>query len=208
MQWLSFKKVKKVMFTGKWRSSRRPETPLTGQGAEENGVYAPFNSSKTRGKSCDKTLAEATELWPPQSVWANPPCTRCWETICGEALQDDVSPRAFGQLCSHEGPKMQGNPPGDGRGTLPNLMLMDEKKFDIQQVVNQQNNRVWASSTSTEGRIVTRRQNSQSVMIWAIVTEAERSPLLFVPTGVKLNCQRYIADILEDCLRLWAKKHF
>ena len=51
------------------------------------------------------------------------------------------------------------------QGTLPNLVFTDEKKFDIQHVVNQQNDRVWGSSTSVEGRIVTRRQNPQSVMI-------------------------------------------
>ena len=39
----------------------------------------------------------------------------------------------------------------------------------------------------TEGKIVTRRQNPQSVMMWAAVTATGRSPLLFVPTGVKLN---------------------
>ena len=85
-------------------------------------------------------------------------------------------------------------------GTLPNLVLTDEKKFDIHQVVNQRNDRVWASSSSTEGRIVTRRQNSQSVMVWTANTETGRSPLPFVPSGVKLNSQRYIADILNGCL--------
>lgn len=93
-------------------------------------------------------------------------------------------------------------------GTLPNLVFTDEKKFDIQQVVNQQNDRIWTFSSSTERRIVTRRQNPQSVMVWAAVTETGRSPLLFVPSGVKLNSQRYIADILQGCLLPWAKKHF
>ena len=36
-------------------------------------------------------------------------------------------------------------------GTLPNLVFTDEKKFDIQQMVNQQNDRVRASYTTTEG---------------------------------------------------------
>ena len=93
-------------------------------------------------------------------------------------------------------------------GTLPNLVFTDEKKFDIQQVVSQQNDGVWASSSSTEGRIVTRRQNPQSVIVWTAVTETGRSPLLFMPSGVKLNSQRCMADILEGCLLPWAKKHF
>ena len=91
---------------------------------------------------------------------------------------------------------------------LPNLLFTDKNKFGIQQAVNQKNNRVWASSSTTEGRIVTRRQNLQSVMVWAAVTTTRRSPLCFVPTGVKLNSERYVLDILEDCLLPWAKQHF
>ena len=75
------------------------------------------------------------------------------------------------------------------QGTVPNLVITDEKKIDIQQVVYQQNNRVWGSSSSINGRIVTRRQNPQSVMIWAAVTATGRCPLVFVPFGVKLNSE-------------------
>ena len=92
-------------------------------------------------------------------------------------------------------------------GMLPNLVFTD-KKFDIQQAVNQKNDRVWASSSTTEGRIVTRRQNPQSVMVWAAVSATGRSPLLFVPTRVKLNSERYVSDILEGCLLPWAEQHF
>ena len=93
-------------------------------------------------------------------------------------------------------------------GMLPNLVFTDEKKFDIHQAVNQKNNRVWASSFMTEGRIVTRRQNSQSVMVWAVVIATERSLLFFVPTGVKLYSERYVLDILEGCLLPWAEQQF
>ena len=87
-------------------------------------------------------------------------------------------------------------------------MFTDEKKFDIQQVVNQQNDRVWGSSNTVEGRIVTRRQNPQSVMVWAAVTATGRCQLVFVPFGVKLNSERYISDILESHLLPWAEEHF
>ena len=63
-------------------------------------------------------------------------------------------------------------------GTLPNLVFADKKKFNIQQLVRKQNDRVWDSSSFTERRIVTRRQKPQSVMVWAAVTETE-SPLFF-----------------------------
>ena len=95
-------------------------------------------------------------------------------------------------------------------GTLPNLVFTDKKKFDIQQAVNQKNDRVWVSSSTTEGRIITRCQNLQSVMVWAAVTATGRSPspLLFVLMGVKLNSEWYVSDILEGCLLHWAKQHF
>ncbi|KAF2362297.1 hypothetical protein FHG87_006944 [Trinorchestia longiramus] len=43
---------------------------------------------------------------------------------------------------------------------------------------------------AVKGRIVTRRQNPQSIMAWAAVTASRRSPLVFVPCGVKLNSER------------------
>ena len=93
-------------------------------------------------------------------------------------------------------------------GMLPNLVFTDKKKFDIQLAVNQKNDGVWASSSTTEGRIVTRCQNPRSVIMWAAVTATGRSPLLFVPTGVKLNSERYVSDILAGYLLPWAKQHF
>ncbi|KAF2354610.1 hypothetical protein FHG87_014634 [Trinorchestia longiramus] len=92
--------------------------------------------------------------------------------------------------------------------TLLNLVFTDEKKIDIQQVVNHQKERVWSSSSSVEGRIVTRRQNAQPVMVWAAVTATGKSPLIFVPCGVKLNSKRYISLILKSKLLPWAIEHF
>ena len=45
-------------------------------------------------------------------------------------------------------------------------------------------------------------------MVWAAVTAIGRSPLLFVPSGVKLNSQGYVADILKGCLLPWTNQHF
>ena len=44
-------------------------------------------------------------------------------------------------------------------------------------------------------------------MVWAAVTATVRSPLVFVSSGVKLNSQRYISDILEGELLHWAREH-
>ena len=79
MHWLSFTKVEKVMLKlqngwiwtvqrcgRSWRSSRRPETPLTDQDADENGVSAPVNYVKRKLqrnslRSC-RTLATAASV--------------------------------------------------------------------------------------------------------------------------------------------------
>ena len=45
-------------------------------------------------------------------------------------------------------------------------------------------------------------------MVWAVITETGSTPLLFEPSEVKLNSQRYLADILEGCLLRWVNKHF
>ena len=68
---------------------------------------------------------------------------------------------------------------------------------DGEQCFNHQNNRVWGRNASVEGRRVSRRQNPTSVMVWAAVTATGRTSLVFVTSGVKLNSQRYISDILE-----------
>ena len=56
-------------------------------------------------------------------------------------------------------------------GTLPNLVFSDEKKFDVHQHVNVQNDRIWSRKGEAESRVVTRRQGAASVMVWAAVTE-------------------------------------
>ena len=91
---------------------------------------------------------------------------------------------------------------------VPNLLFTDEKKFDIQQCLNYQNNRVWHRDGSVEARRVSRRQNPLSVMVWAAITATGISSLVFVPSEVKLNSQRYISYILEAELLPWARKHF
>ena len=130
----------------------------------------------------------------------------------GEVLQNAASPGAYGRTCSHEGPKLQGNPPGDGQRHATKPRVHGREKIDTRQLLNQQNDRVWTSSSSTEGRIVTRRQKPQSVLVWAAVIETGSSPLFFVPSGVwrvlsQIKQNLTIADIFASCLLPWAKKH-
>ena len=50
------------------RKFQKTGNTLDRPGLRKNGVSAPLNSSKIRGKSCDETLAEAAKPWPPQPV--------------------------------------------------------------------------------------------------------------------------------------------
>ena len=45
-------------------------------------------------------------------------------------------------------------------------------------------------------------------MVWTAVAPSGRSPLVFVPSGVKLNSERYVSDIFESHLLPWADKPF
>ena len=55
---------------------------------------------------------------------------------------------------------------------------------------------------------VTQAQGAALVMVWAVVTESGRSPLVFIEQGVKLNQENYRNDILVGSLLPWAKEHF
>ena len=77
----------------------------------------------------------------------------------------------------------------------------------VEQCVNHQNDHFWGRNVFVEGRRVSRRQNPTSVMVCAAVTATGRVPLVFVPSGVKLNSQRYISDILEGELLPWVREH-
>ena len=96
-------------------------------------------------------------------------------------------------------------------GELDNLVFSDEKLFSVEQFFNKQNDRVWASGKSSISETnfqATRTQGAASVMVWAGVCASGRTPLVFVPQGVKINAQQYRERILEGCLSPWAHTHF
>ena len=51
-----------------WKIAKKFQVTGNTLGRPENGVFAPLNSSKTREKSCNETLADAAEPWPPKPV--------------------------------------------------------------------------------------------------------------------------------------------
>ena len=42
-------------------------------------------------------------------------------------------------------------------------------------------------------------------MVWTTISERGKSPVVFVPSGVKINKEQYIKNILEGALILWCK---
>ncbi|KAI6648091.1 hypothetical protein LOD99_11900 [Oopsacas minuta] len=87
---------------------------------------------------------------------------------------------------------------------LEKILFSDEKIFTIQEATNVQNDRILASSPSKvdeKFRYVSRIQNPKSVMVWAGVSKMGRTPLVFVPQGVKINSINYREMVLEPVLK-------
>ncbi|PIO67302.1 hypothetical protein TELCIR_10951, partial [Teladorsagia circumcincta] len=69
----------------------------------------------------------------------------------------------------------------DGRHSK--ILFTDEKLFTVEQVVNKQNDRVYA--VSNPYATVSRSSHPASVMVFAGITADGKTPLWFVPEGVK-----------------------
>ena len=97
------------------------------------------------------------------------------------------------------------------RCTLPNIVFSDEKLFTVQQAHNRQNDRVLSKTINSipvnTGKVL-RSQKPASVMVWAAVSKRGKSPLVFIPQGVKINKELYVNKILEGSLLPWSKSVF
>lgn len=84
------------------------------------------------------------------------------------------------------------------------ILFTDEKIFTVQATQNSQNHRVLAKTKADvplEKRAVFRRQNPASVMVWAgVLSDGKKTPLIFVPKGVKVNKDVYLNLLKEDLL--------
>ena len=98
-----------------------------------------------------------------------------------------------------------------GKGELPNIVFTDEKIFTVEQYVNKQNDRIWATGKNEDNADwfrAKRKHSAASVMVWAGICETGRTPLVIVPQGVKINTEAYISLILENSLIPWSQQHF
>lgn len=85
------------------------------------------------------------------------------------------------------------------------ILFTDEKIFTVEEKLNKQNDRVYAISHPNV--IVSRTSHPLSVMVFAGITASGKTPLLFVPQGVKVNSKNYM-DLLKKEILPWAKSHF
>ena len=92
---------------------------------------------------------------------------------------------------------------------LDQVLFSDKKIFTVEEVPNSQNDRILSQSISTihdKFRYVKRVQKPLSVMVWAGVSAVGRTPLVFVPPGVKINALTYqdliLKPFLEDLERI------
>lgn len=86
-----------------------------------------------------------------------------------------------------------------------NILFTDEKVFKIEQFHNQQNNRIYAKTQPNAK--VARSGYPKSVMVFAGITADGKTPLIFVPQGIKVKAKNYL-DMLKKELLPWANGHF
>lgn len=97
-----------------------------------------------------------------------------------------------------------------------NLVFSDEKLFNVEETLNNQNNRIYAASFEDipeEMRSVERFHHPNSVMVWAAISKKGKFQLTFVEPGVKVNKEYYQEHILnavvkEEGKRIFKKGHW
>lgn len=88
------------------------------------------------------------------------------------------------------------------------ILFTDDTKVDIEQAHNAQNDRQWSvERPALEERVVSRQQGPKSVMVWAGVGHGVKSPLFFLPEGVKQNGQLY-REFLRTKVFPWARRTY
>ena len=91
------------------------------------------------------------------------------------------------------------------------FVFSDEKLFNIEQATNKQNDRILAPNSSSipeKYLYVPRTQKPRSIMVWAGISANSRTPLVFVPEGVKISAITYRQLILDTVVKHMSKNMF
>ncbi|KAI6660612.1 hypothetical protein LOD99_10389 [Oopsacas minuta] len=87
---------------------------------------------------------------------------------------------------------------------LDRFLFSDEKLFSIEQATNKQNDTILAPNSSSipeDVLYVARTQKPRSIMVWTGISANGRTPLIFIPEGVKINAATYRQLILEPVIK-------
>ncbi|KAI6649038.1 hypothetical protein LOD99_6921 [Oopsacas minuta] len=91
---------------------------------------------------------------------------------------------------------------------LDRFLFSDERLFNIEQATNKQNDRILAPNSLSipeDVLYVARIPKLRSIMVWAGISANGRTPLIFVPEGVKINAATYRQLILEPVINTRAE---
>ena len=154
--------VKKFRETG--QTSNRP-----GQGRKR--TVRTKRIVKTREKSWGQIPVVRRPNWPQRLESARLRCAASLRRTSRPSPTRCRTPWAHTHTRTNEGRKMSTPSEPHGRWHAAQFGVSDEKKFDVEQCVNYQNNNVWGRNASVEGRRVSRRQNPAPVVVWVAVID-------------------------------------
>ncbi|XP_059096829.1 uncharacterized protein LOC131891318 [Tigriopus californicus] len=92
------------------------------------------------------------------------------------------------------------------------IIWTDEKIFTVEQAYNSHNDRILArdiKKVPVNNKTIFWRQHPASVMVWAGVTSCgKKTPLIFIPEGVKVNQALYLEMLTEKILPWVQSQHW
>lgn len=143
----------------------------------------PLTSSKPRGRSWEEIRSCERDECVHRNHINRSPHTKTLIHILTNAKRNCCY---LQDLCQNKNTKFQVFPERIWTDTLPYIVFSGDKKYDVQQHFNDQNDRIYSWIGDSEHGTVARRQAVASVMVWAAVNGTGKSLLVFVVAGFKL----------------------
>ncbi len=98
----------------------------------------------------------------------------------------------------------------DSIGMLPPVPFIDEKIFMVDIAHNPENPRVLArdiQKVPIKKKLVFRTQKPASCIVWVVITTCgKKTPLIFIPEGVKVKKDNYLAMLKSEVLLWWERE--
>ena len=88
------------------------------------------------------------------------------------------------------------------------ILFTDETLFAIEQAHNHQNDRSWYAEAPGTSAKVDHLQNPKSVMVLSRICAIDKTNLVFVSEGVKIDQSVFHRYIVDTVVVPWARRHF